>query len=52
MIKVEEIEAAYKLRQNRNETDYRNIINQLKKEGDANSKQIAELMEKRLKNNI
>jgi transcriptional regulator len=30
-IKVEEIQAAYKLSQNRNETDYRNIINHLKK---------------------
>ncbi|GED04064.1 FMN-binding negative transcriptional regulator [Bacillus atrophaeus] len=49
-IKVGEIQASYKLSQNRNETDYMNIIDQLRKEGDPNSKQMAELMEKRLKN--
>ncbi|MCY8933944.1 FMN-binding negative transcriptional regulator [Bacillus atrophaeus] len=48
-IKVGEIQASYKLSQNRNETDYMNIIDQLRKEGDTNSKQMAELMEKRLK---
>ncbi|MCY8810043.1 FMN-binding negative transcriptional regulator [Bacillus atrophaeus] len=48
-IKVGEIQASYKLSQNRNETDYMNIIDQLRKEGDPNSKQMAELMEKRLK---
>ncbi|MDN3015558.1 FMN-binding negative transcriptional regulator [Paenibacillus sp. BSR1-1] len=48
-IKVGEIQAAYKLSQNRNETDYNNIINKLRNEGNPNSKQMAELMEKRLK---
>jgi transcriptional regulator len=51
-IKVEEIQAAYKLSQNRNETDYLNIIDKLQNEGNPNSKQMAELMEKRLKNHI
>ncbi|KOP81178.1 FMN-binding negative transcriptional regulator [Cytobacillus solani] len=49
-IKVEEIQAAYKLSQNRSETDYSNIIDKLQNEGNPNSKQMAELMEKRLKN--
>lgn len=48
-MKVGEIQASYKLSQNRNEEDYMNIIDQLRKEGDSNSKQMAELMEKRLK---
>jgi transcriptional regulator len=48
-MKVGEIQASYKLSQNRNEKDYMNIINQLRNEGDSNSKQMAELMEKRLK---
>ncbi|WP_286058995.1 FMN-binding negative transcriptional regulator [Bacillus mojavensis] len=48
-MKVGEIQASYKLSQNRNEEDYMNIIDQLRNEGDSNSKQMAELMEKRLK---
>ncbi|MBL4967399.1 FMN-binding negative transcriptional regulator [Bacillus halotolerans] len=48
-MKVGEIQASYKLSQNRNEKDYMNIIDQLRHEGDPNSKQMAELMEKRLK---
>lgn len=48
-IKVGEIQAANKLSQNRNEEDYATIIDQLKNERDPNSIQIAELMEKRLK---
>ncbi|MCY8519603.1 FMN-binding negative transcriptional regulator [Bacillus atrophaeus] len=48
-MKVGEIQASYKLSQNRNETDYMNIIDQLRNEGNLNSKQMAELMEKRLK---
>ncbi|MFJ5794361.1 FMN-binding negative transcriptional regulator [Bacillus atrophaeus] len=48
-IKVGEIQASYKLSQNRNEKDYMNIIDQLQNEGNPNSKQMAELMEKRLK---
>ncbi|WP_144512221.1 FMN-binding negative transcriptional regulator [Bacillus sp. FJAT-22090] len=47
-IKVSEIQAAYKLSQNRNETDYMNIVDNLQNEGNPNSKQMAELMEKRL----
>nr|WP_304219513.1 FMN-binding negative transcriptional regulator [Fredinandcohnia onubensis] len=49
-IKVEEIQAAYKLSQNRNDTDYTNIIDKLQNEGNPNSNQIAEQMEKRFKN--
>ncbi|MBM7694173.1 transcriptional regulator [Peribacillus deserti] len=48
-IKVGEIQAAYKLSQNRNEADYDNIIDKLKYERSPNSKQMAELMEKRMK---
>jgi len=46
-IKVGEIQAAYKLSQNRNKSDYRNIIEKLQNEGNPNSNQMAELMEKR-----
>jgi transcriptional regulator len=45
-IKVQEVQAAYKLSQNRNEEDYRNIIDQLEKEEDLNSHQLAEAMKK------
>ncbi|QUW20490.1 FMN-binding negative transcriptional regulator [Sporosarcina sp. Marseille-Q4063] len=48
-IKVKEIQAAYKLSQNRNETDYVNIIDQLQNEGSPDSKRIAEVMNERLK---
>jgi len=51
-IKVGEIQAAYKMSQNRNEVDYENIIDQLKKEETPNSNQMAELMEKRCKKQI
>ncbi|MEG7283783.1 FMN-binding negative transcriptional regulator [Bacillus sp. 0909A] len=51
-MKVGEIQASYKLSQNRNEKDYMNIIDQLRNEGDSNSKQMVELMEKRLKDEI
>lgn len=51
-IKVAEVQAAYKLSQNRNETDYINIINNLQNEGNPNSKQMSELMGNRLKNQI
>jgi transcriptional regulator len=51
-IKVGEIQAAYKLSQNRNEADFIKIIDKLQNEGNPNSKQMAELMEKRLKNHI
>jgi len=47
---VEDIQAAYKLSQNRNDTDYMNIIDQLQNEGDPNSEQLAAVMKKRLEN--
>lgn len=47
-IKVEEIQAAYKLSQNRNEKDYMNIIEQLQSEENPDSKRMAEQMEKRV----
>ncbi|HLR52047.1 MAG TPA: FMN-binding negative transcriptional regulator [Candidatus Avamphibacillus sp.] len=49
-IKVGKIQAANKLSQNRNETDYINIIDKLQNEENPNSKQTAEQMEKNLKN--
>lgn len=49
-IKVGEIQAAYKLSQNRIETDYLTIIDNLQKEGSPNSKEMAELMKDRFKN--
>ena len=47
-IKVGEIQAAYKLSQNRNESDYINIISKLQNEGNSNSEQMAELMKNRM----
>ncbi|ETB68783.1 protease [Bacillus sp. CPSM8] len=49
-IKVEDIQAAYKLSQNRNDTDYMNIIDQLQNEGDTHAEQLAAVMKKRLEN--
>ena len=49
-IKVKEIQAAYKMSQNRNETDYANIVEQLHNEENPESKQMAEVMEKRQRN--
>ncbi|MDN4608443.1 FMN-binding negative transcriptional regulator [Sporosarcina highlanderae] len=46
-VKVNEIQAAFKLSQNRNETDYNNIIDQLRNERDSQSKQVADQMEKK-----
>lgn len=46
-IKVNEIQAAYKLSQNRNESDYRNIIEELRKEEDPQGQRVAERMEKK-----
>ncbi|WP_342047565.1 FMN-binding negative transcriptional regulator, partial [Bacillus sp. OTU530] len=43
-IKVQEIQASYKLSQNRNEEDYHNIVNKLHEEKDLNSQQMAEVM--------
>jgi transcriptional regulator len=51
-IQVGEIQAAYKLSQNRNETDYVNIIEQLQNEKNPDSTQIADLMQKRSKNHL
>jgi transcriptional regulator len=48
-IKVQEIQAANKLSQNRNEVDYHNIVNKLYEEKDLNSQQMAQLMERKLK---
>ncbi|MFJ8067214.1 FMN-binding negative transcriptional regulator [Psychrobacillus sp. NPDC096426] len=46
-IKVQEVQAAYKLSQNRNEEDYHNIVEKLQEEENLNSHQLAEVMEKR-----
>lgn len=48
-IKVQEIQAAYKLSQNRNEEDYHNIINKLYEEEDLNSHKMAEVMSRKLR---
>jgi len=48
-IKIDKIQAAYKLSQNRNEVDCSNIIDQLKNEETPNSQQMADLMEQRCK---
>jgi transcriptional regulator len=48
-IKVEEIQAAFKLSQNRNGKDYLNIVEELHAEADINSQQMAKVMEKRLR---
>ncbi|KAF0822107.1 FMN-binding negative transcriptional regulator [Cytobacillus firmus] len=51
-IKVQEIQAANKLSQNRNERDYQNIIHKLYEERDFNSKQMARLMERKVKKGL
>lgn len=51
-IKVQEIQAANKLSQNRNERDYQNIIHKLYEENDFNSKQMARLMEGKVKKGL
>lgn len=43
-IKISEIQAAYKLSQNRNDTDYHNIVNELEQNGSPNSKEVSVLM--------
>ncbi len=48
-IKINEIQAAYKLSQNRNESDYHNIVDKLENGGDAISNQVAKEMKKRIK---
>ncbi len=45
-IKVEEVQAAYKLSQNRNATDYANIISELYKEKAPHADVVAEAMKK------
>lgn len=47
-IDVKEVQAAYKLSQNRTETNYRNIIKNLSTEENSGATQMAELMKKRL----
>lgn len=46
-IKVSEIQAANKLSQNRNDVDYRNVVEQLREEKDSNAHQLAQVMEKK-----
>lgn len=46
-IKIEEIQAAYKLSQNRNDEDYDRIIDKLNEEEDVHAHQIAEVMKNR-----
>ena len=45
-IKINEIQAAYKLSQNRNESDYHNIVDKLENTGDPISNNVAEEMKK------
>lgn len=46
-IVIEDIQAAYKLSQNRNDRDYDSVIRELEKRGDAHSIAVAEEMRKR-----
>ena len=48
-IQVTEVQAAYKISQNRTPTDYKNIIDQLHKEENTDSSEMAEVMEKKMK---
>jgi transcriptional regulator len=45
-IRIERMEAAFKLSQNRNDEDYRNIIHELEKQDSENSKNVAAEMRK------
>lgn len=45
-IQIENVEAAFKLSQNRHQKDYENIIQQLRKSKNENARRIADLMEK------
>ena len=45
---MQEIQAAYKLSQNRNEKDYLNIINKLQEEKDLDSQRMAKVMKKKV----
>lgn len=44
-IKIENVEAAYKLSQNRNDKDYQNIVEQLKSSGNPHDHELARTME-------
>ncbi|TFB24084.1 FMN-binding negative transcriptional regulator [Filobacillus milosensis] len=46
-IKMQEVQAAYKLSQNQNKDDYHNIIDNLNEEKDLHSKDLAEVMKNR-----
>lgn len=48
-ILIEEIQAAYKLSQNRTEQDFENVIRELEKRGDPQSKAVAEEMKEKRK---
>jgi len=50
-IQVQEVQAAYKLSQNRNAEDYLNIVNKLHQEQDLNSQEMAQAMERKRKAN-
>ena len=47
-IKITEIQAAYKLSQNRNESDYHNIVGKLENTGNLYSSELAKEMKKRI----
>lgn len=47
-VNVKEIQAAYKLSQNRKEADYKSVIKHLKGEEDTDSRQVAEQMERNM----
>src|SRR5699024_2633993 len=47
-IKIHEVQAAYKMSQNRNEKDYVNIVQKLQEEEDTNSQEMAKVMQKKL----
>ena len=49
-IEIEKLDNVFKLSQNRDEESQKNIIEQLRKRGDANSGMIAEEMDRRLNN--
>lgn len=49
-IKISEMQAAYKLSQNRNDEDYQNIIAQLQSEPNLHSQHMAEVMKKKVEN--
>lgn len=51
-IKVQEIQAAYKLSQNRNKKDYHNIVEKLQEEENIISRQLSEVMEKTIENEL